>query len=274
MIRSDLATAIGGVAVMALAWGCATQGQGQRAASVPQQISQAYGVEALGNVRVLRFDFVVRKEGREVARFKHLWDRETGECRYEADALVFAKAPFFDDSTKKWQPINLELSDGVLVGLVNRNTRQGSVFIGGVEQEDGTLVRRVLERVNNDMLWLMQPLELGGAGTAGETIAVSRDDGTAYNLYRFHYPGDAGATSGDYWALYFDPQTMKVYQSKVRKQNTGKFVAAKWQQEVEIKGVTFVLERVMEDTTLAIENLYLLEAAPLDTFVDPWVSLD
>ena len=40
--------------VLALAWGCAPQQNDLKDASVPQQISHAYGMEELGDVRVLR----------------------------------------------------------------------------------------------------------------------------------------------------------------------------------------------------------------------------
>ncbi len=259
--------------VFVLVVGCAAQrGNTPRAVSVPARVTAAYGGQQWRMVRYLRYDLAVRHRGEEVARYRHLWDRGTGLYRYEADAGTFATTPMFDETTGTWQPLGLPLPKGRLVGLVNRRDFGGAVYIDGWLQDSG-LIRRVLERIDNDTFLLLQPLELANAGTVGKTYSIRRSDDSKAMVYRFRYPQTAGTTPDDLWALFIDPRTMHIYQSRVKPQGVRKVVAAQWNRLATVNGITFCLERRMADKRLVFEKITMPREVPLEVFTDPTVPM-
>lgn len=255
------------VAVLTPSTGC----MGNKKASndpVLNQLAQGYGYRQWQAVRYLRFDFVVRVDGKETARFKHLWDRQTGRYRYEADSAAFATAPFFNEASGKWEPLGLHLPEGQLVGVVNRNTGNGAVYIDH-QLQDSILIPRILERIDNDTFWLLMPLELGQAILQGEPQHVPRRDGNAVITIRLAYPQGAGITPYDRWMLMLEPQQQRIYRTKVKPQRTNQVIAAGWRGNTTINGITFSLERVLADKTVTFESLTMPQTLGDQVFVDP-----
>ena len=60
-------------------------------------IASMGGMPAWEKARQFQFDFVVVKEGKEVARFAHVWDRYTGD--YRVKGVDKTGAPYSSTST-------------------------------------------------------------------------------------------------------------------------------------------------------------------------------
>ena len=242
----------------------------QKASNDPilNQIALGYGYRQWQSVRYLRFDLVVRVDGKEAARFKHLWDRSTGRYRYEADSATFAKIPFFNELSGKWEPIGLRLPKGRLVGVVNRNTGNGAVYIDH-QLQDSILIPRILERIDNDTFLLLMPLELGQAIPQGEAQRTPMRDGRAVMSIRLAFPQGAGITPYDRWMMIFEPKNQRILRTKVQPQRTNQVIAANWRGHTTINGITFSLERILKDKTITFESLTMPQTLADQIFVDP-----
>jgi hypothetical protein len=238
--------------------------------SLAEQIANAYGgMAAWRAVPLLGYDFVVVRDGQVQARCHHLWDRRSGDHRYEVDSAVFARLPFFDEQSQQWRPLNLNLPPGRLVGLVNEISREGRVWINDQEQPPA-MVERVLQRVDNDSYWLLLPFKLEDPGTnlfnAGPATLA---DGTeAVEVSVTHAP-DIGESSDDLWELFLDSQTHRILRTTVDLQDSGDEVQADWRGEQTVGGVTFATERVSPDKTIRFERLATPEVVPPEVFTDP-----
>lgn len=103
------------------------------------------GMPAWEKARQFRFDFVVVKEGKEIARFAHAWDRYSGD--YRVSGVDKAGAPY--------------------VTLFNVNTKQGSAWVNGVAVEGAEKDKRLESaygRFINDTYWLLAPWKIFDPG--------------------------------------------------------------------------------------------------------------
>ncbi|MET0619379.1 MAG: hypothetical protein ABW056_03820 [Thermoanaerobaculia bacterium] len=108
-------------------------------------IASMGGMPAWEKARQFQFDFVVIREGKEVARFAHVWDRYTGD--YRVKGVDKTGAPY--------------------LVLFNVNTKQGRAWVNGVAVE-GAQKEKQLEaaygRFINDTYWLLAPWKLFDPG--------------------------------------------------------------------------------------------------------------
>jgi opacity protein-like surface antigen len=103
------------------------------------------GEGAWEKARQFQFDFVVVKEGKEVARFSHAWDRYTGD--YRLQGVDKAGAPY--------------------AVYFNVNTKAGKAFVNGVAVEGAERDKRLesaYERFINDTYWLLAPWKIFDPG--------------------------------------------------------------------------------------------------------------
>ncbi len=108
-------------------------------------IASLGGEHAWDKARQLRFDFVVDREGKTVARFSHAWDRYTGD--YRVSGTDKSGAPF--------------------VVLLNVNTKQGKAFVNGrpaTAEDEDRLVKSAYGRFINDTYWLLAPWKIFDPG--------------------------------------------------------------------------------------------------------------
>jgi len=117
-----------------------------KADAVGKEFLAALGGEgAWDKARQLKFDFVVEREGKAVARFSHAWDRYTGDYRVSGNDK--AGAPF--------------------VVLFNVNTKQGKALVNGVAvegEEKEKLLKMGYGRFINDTYWLLAPWKIFDPG--------------------------------------------------------------------------------------------------------------
>src|SRR6266850_5621008 len=110
-----------------------------KAAEVARSLDDALGgVSTWESVPYVRFDFVVVKEGKELARFRHWWDKRNGRDRVEGP----------DDKGR------------IVTAIVNLSDRKGKSFVNGIADRDSANVRMGYERWVNDSYWLMMPFKL------------------------------------------------------------------------------------------------------------------
>src|ERR1700752_4749779 len=103
------------------------------------------GMPAWEKARQFRFDFVVVRENKEVARFAHAWDRYTGDYRVSG----------------------VDKSGAGYLVLFNVNTRQGRAWVNGVEVQGEEKTKRLeaaYRRFINDTYWLLAPWKIFDPG--------------------------------------------------------------------------------------------------------------
>lgn len=103
------------------------------------------GMPAWEKARQFRFDFVVVKEGKPVARFSHLWDRFTGDYRLAG-------------TDKSGAPYTV---------LFNVNTKAGTAYVNGRRAEadkQAQLLENAYGRFINDTYWLLAPWKIFDPG--------------------------------------------------------------------------------------------------------------
>jgi hypothetical protein len=110
-----------------------------------QLIASLGGEQAWDKARQFRFDFVVDREGKTIARFSHAWDRYTGD--YRVSGTDKTGAPF--------------------VVYFNVNTKEGQPFVNGkpVEPEArDAMLKNAYGRYINDTYWLLAPWKIFDPG--------------------------------------------------------------------------------------------------------------
>lgn len=117
-----------------------------KADTVGKELIAAMGGEsAWEKARQFRFDFVVVKEGKTVARFAHTWDRYTGDYRLEGtDKAGAPYAVYFNVSSKA-----------------------GKAFVNGVPaagEDNDKRVESAYGRFINDTYWLLAPWKVFDPG--------------------------------------------------------------------------------------------------------------
>jgi hypothetical protein len=142
-------TSVGAATVLLLASVAAATSAAERdpkAESVGRELVAAMGgMPAWEKARQFRFDFVVVKEGQEVARFAHTWDRYTGDYRLEG--VDKTGAPY--------------------LVLFNVNSRKGRTWVNGVPAEGAENEKRLeaaYGRFINDTYWLLAPWKIFDPG--------------------------------------------------------------------------------------------------------------
>ncbi|MEX0878850.1 MAG: hypothetical protein WEB59_05110 [Thermoanaerobaculia bacterium] len=117
-----------------------------KADAVGRELIAAMGGEsAWEKARQFQFDFVVVKEGKEVARFAHAWDRYTGD--YRLTGIDKTGAPY--------------------AVYFNVNTKEGKVFVNNVPappEENAKRVESAYGRFINDTYWLLAPWKIFDPG--------------------------------------------------------------------------------------------------------------
>ena len=162
-----------------------------KAASVAKSFEDAMGgQQKWEEVPYVRFDFVVVKDGKDVARFRHWWDKRRGLDRVEGP----------DDK------------DRVVAAIVNLHDRKGKSFTAGFADKDSSdlasHVQNGYERWVNDSYWLMMPFKLRDPGTNLKYDGVKKGpDGTEWDVLSLTFDPGVGLTPKDHYWLYVNRKT-------------------------------------------------------------------
>jgi len=162
-----------------------------KAAEVARSLDDALGgVSRWESVPYVRFDFVVVKEGKELARFRHWWDKRHGRDRVEGP----------DEKGE------------MVATVVNLADRTGKSFTAGFADKDSaTIAARVqngYERWVNDSYWLMMPFKLRDPGTNLKYDAMKKGpDGVEWDVLELTFDPGVGLTPKDHYWLYVNRKT-------------------------------------------------------------------
>jgi hypothetical protein len=159
-----------------------------KAADVARSFDDAMGGQsAWESVPYVRFDFVVVKEGKELARFRHWWDKYHGRDRVEGP----------DEKGR------------TVISIVNLSDRKGKSFVNGTALKDsaGTAanVQMGYERWVNDSYWLMMPFKLRDPGTNLKYGALKKGPaGVEWDMLELTFDPGVGLTPKDHYWLYIN----------------------------------------------------------------------
>ena len=162
-----------------------------RSVAVVQALTDAMGGQETWNrLPYFRFDFVVVRDGKEVARFKHWWDREHGRCRVEGP----------DDKGR------------MVAAIFTLADKKGRAFVDGVPELDSARVASIIqngyERWVNDTYWVIMPFKLRDPGTHLKYDRTQQgDDGSTYDVLALSFSKGVGLTPDDHYWLYVNQKT-------------------------------------------------------------------
>lgn len=155
-----------------------------KASAVAARTLEAMGGErAFATLRTLRFDFVVERDGKEVARYHHIWDRWDGRYRLEG---------------KNREGKNALALFNVQKPGAGRSWLDGKELAG---DELAKALERAYGRFINDSYWLLMPAKMQDPGVSLASEGEAEKDGKAYDVVRLTFGEAVGLTPKDtYWA--------------------------------------------------------------------------
>lgn len=159
-----------------------------RALEVADRVMEVLGgAEAWNATRYLRFDLAEDREGRNVARRSHTWDRLSGAYRVEAQTT--AGDPF--------------------IVLMNLNTREGSAWVKGAPVQ-GDELKKLLEDAfglwTKDTYWLLMPYKLRDQGVILAYDGLEAREKQRWDKVRLSFDG-VGLTPKDRYWVYVNRRT-------------------------------------------------------------------
>ena len=162
-----------------------------KAVALADEVMRALGgADAWNNVRFLRFDFAVERDGKLAASRAHTWDKHTGRYRLEG-------------RTREGDPF---------VVLMNVNTREGSAWLKGAKVE-GEDAKKQLENAYgawiNDTYWLLAPYKMKDPGVILASGGEEAKDGVTWDKVVLTFD-NVGLTPKDKYWLWVNRQTKLV----------------------------------------------------------------
>jgi len=162
-----------------------------RSTTVVDALEKAMGGRAHWDaMQILRFDWVVERDGKEVVRSQHLWDRAHGRYRV-------------DWRTREGAEIRTAF---------DLATRAGSAMVNGAAAAPSavdSLVNEGYERFINDSYWLLMPWKLRDPGVRVEHAGEESIDGRNYDILHVTF-ASVGLTPGDHYWAWVDRQTHRM----------------------------------------------------------------
>ena len=147
------------------------------------------GLKTWESLPCFRFDFVVVRDGKEAARYRHWWDKRNGRCRVEGR----------DEKGKNVAAI-FTLAD-----------KKGTAFVDGIGESNPARVAEIIqngyERWVNDTYWVMMPFKLRDPGVKIRYSRPERTPQAAYDVLEVTFVPGTGLTSDDHYWLYVNRST-------------------------------------------------------------------
>jgi hypothetical protein len=193
------------------------------------------GAAAFAKLRTLKFDFVVVRDGKEVGRWSHAWDRWDGRYRLEGK----------DKAGRK------------LVIAFNVNKRgEGRAWADGTEMAGDDLkaaLERGYGRFINDSYWFLMPAKMLDPGVHLAYEGEQSADGKSYDVLKLTFD-KVGLTPDDtYWAFVAkDTGLMERWDFVLtgqKPEERSRFAWTDWTQEGPVR---LALTKTAADGTLAI----------------------
>lgn len=174
------------------------------------------GKKTWENSRYFVFTFEPQREGKVATSRNHLWDRYTGDYRYEA------KTP------DKQQ----------LVVLFNINNQKGDSYIDGKPATDSlnqVYLKEAHQAFINDSYWLVAPAKLEDEGVTTREESPEVINGKSCGVLHINFK-NVGLTPGDQYWLYVDPDNGQIVRWKFLLEGQKEESAFNWSGYKDIGG--------------------------------------
>ena len=147
----------------------------------------AGGKKPWQNSRFLTFVFAPEKDGKTSIRRAHLWDRHTGDYRFE----------------------NKTADNQKLTVLFNIKNQKGTSYLNGKALSDWANVKQIEKAYSYfiyDSYWLLAPLKLENEGVSVFLENTEVIEGINCEVLHLTF-GNVGITSGDQYWLYVNSES-------------------------------------------------------------------
>jgi hypothetical protein len=201
--------------------------------------------------RYIQFTFEVNRNDKIATSRNHLWDRYTGDYRFEQTT-----------NSKK------------LVTLFNVNTKKGKAYENGILLSDSlneAAVKKAYASYINDTYWLLVPFKVEDPGVNTTLVANETLDGKEYQVLNLNFD-KVGLTPGDQYWLYINPVNGEIEKWKYLLQNQKNASVSNWSSYVEIgNGVRLSILKTNSNNTSAISfpNTKVLQKVDKHIFTKP-----
>lgn len=220
------------------------------------------GEETWERTRYLAFDWIVERDGEQVARRSHAWDRHRGDYR-----LTYTRG----DGSRFYALFQVPSMKGDTLEPV------GDVWVDG-ERLAGTArdsaLRDAYAAFINDSYWLLMPLkwEDPGVHLAYEGMTEISPDSTFATIHLTFEP-DLGVTNDEYWG-FLEPETGRMAAWRFHLQGQEQKGPVIWWREWRSfgpQGIRFALDRRWSEgnTRIHFEEVTADTAPPADVFTPP-----
>ncbi len=195
------------------------------------------GEQAFAGLRTLKFDFVVERGGKEVARFSHVWDRHDGRYRVEGK--------------------NKEGKTFLTLFNINK-PKEGRAWLDGKALAGNDLAKALEHgygRFINDSYWLLMPAKMMDPGVNLVSEKEAEEGGKKYDVVRVTFGENVGLTPKDtYWAYVSrDSGLMERWDFVLQGQEAKDRSTFLWQDWQDIgSGVRLALSKKTPDGTTVI----------------------
>ncbi len=191
------------------------------------------GKSAFEKSRYFEFTFAPIRQGKESVGRHHIWDRYTGDYRYETTA---------DNGIKT-------------VVLFNVNTKKGNAFENGTLLADSTskkMINRAYAAFINDSYWLMVPLKLQDEGVNTKLEDNQDVNGITCNVIHLDFD-KVGLTPGDQYWLYVNSKSGQILQWKFLLQNQKNPAIFEWEPYQDLgNGLKLSIKKTNKESSTSI----------------------
>jgi hypothetical protein len=211
------------------------------------------GWEAWNQARYIAFDFVIERDGKEMRRTRHEWDRFSGDCRITG--------------TNR-EGINYEV-------IMNQNSEEGTVLLDGEEASEESktqLLKFVHGAFINDSYWLLMPYKMHDPGVHLTDEGSRIDgDGKEWRVVGLSFEPGIGMTSKDRYWVFLDPESYRVgrweYHLEGMEEEDEPGMAT-WNDWTQVGPLMLSLEKFSEKSgaTLRFENVIVTQTVPEGMF--------
>ncbi|NIR52972.1 hypothetical protein GWO43_30540 [candidate division KSB1 bacterium] len=194
------------------------------------------GREAWAKARYLSYRWIVEREDSVLADYRHDWDRYTG--RYRAEGT--------------------NRDGNHFVALFNVQSRQGDVYLDGVELPDDSTKANMLERAYarfiNDSYWLLMPYKLNDPGVILSYDREQEIQNKGYDVVKVTFE-QVGLTPDDTYRAFINKQDRLMHKWEYVLQGQepdAEPTVAWWMDWQEFDGIKLALDRQFEDRSIRI----------------------
>ena len=210
------------------------------------------GKTTFEKTRYIQFTFASERNGQIGNGRNHIWDRYTGNYRFESKAA----------------------NGKTTTVLFNVNTQQGKAFEDGILQADTTsakLIKRAYGAFINDTYWLMVPLKLQDPGVNTALEDSETINGVKCEVIHLNFD-KVGLTPGDQYWVYVNDKTGEIIRWKFLLQGQKNTTAFDWSPYVDLgNGLKLSTKKTNQESKSAIvfPVAKVLSVVEKDTFIKP-----